>query len=153
MRRAVLLAAALALPLSGVTTVALAGEAGAATTIVCTTLVGTVSGTSVISGCTGGNTGGHSNSLSSLSLVTGGPVSWVSGSSTTFGAPVVAATSAKKCPGYVKGATTNPTADKISGVVSADTGDGIKVPGKFKGAVCISAAGGNLSLLSPMKIT
>ncbi len=65
-------------------------------------------------------------------------------------------TSAKKCPGYVKPAKgqppppTNPTADKFAGTVTADT-SGMKVPGKFKGAVCISSTG-NITALKALKV-
>ena len=52
---------------------------------------------------------------------------------------------------YVKNGTSNPTADKISGTVSADTVDGIKVAGSYKGSVCISSTGG-ISALGPLKI-
>ena len=152
MRRAVLLAAALALPLTGVTSVALAGQAGAATTIVCTSFSGNVTSTSTIGGCTGGATGGGSQPLNSSALAVGGTITWLSNNTTTLGAPALAATSAKKCPGYKKGATSNPAADKISGAVTADVGDGIKIPGKFSGAVCISPTGA-ISALKPLKIT
>ncbi len=149
MRRALLLAAALFIPVAGVTTVAFAGEAVAGVTITCTTFSGTVTGTSTVSGCTGGNTGGGSQSFSSASLATGGTITWLSGGSITIGAPTLTSTSAKKCPGYVKGASSNPTADKVAGTVTGDVGDGIKVPGKLKGAVCISASG-SLSALKPL---
>jgi hypothetical protein len=74
--------------------------------------------------------------------------------STTFGAPTETTTSAKKCPGYVKGASSNPSAIKFKGVVTADTGDGIKVPGKYQGAVCISNdEAGTITALKPLKVT
>jgi hypothetical protein len=141
MRRALLLAAALAIPVSGASVVALNGQAWAGAKISCTTINGTVSGTITISGCTGGNTGGSSNPTPTSSLATGGTIHWVSGSTTTFNQPTVKTVSAKKCPGYVKGGSNNPSAESASGTVTADTGDGIKVPGKFKGEVCISSSG------------
>jgi hypothetical protein len=150
MRRIVLILAAMALPVSALT-VGLAGQAGAASKITCTTMSGSASGTTTISGCTGGVTGGSSHPLNSTALATGGTISWVSGSSTTIGAPTLTATSAKKCPGYVKGASSNPTADKFVAAVTADTGDGIKVPGSAKGAVCI-AANGTITALKPLGI-
>ncbi len=62
-------------------------------------------------------------------------IHWVSGSTTTIGAPSLTSTSAKKCP--------DPTgsADKFSATVTGDTGDGIKVPGSSKGAVCRQVRG------------
>lgn len=149
MRRALLLAAALAIPVSGVTTVALADPAVAAVTITCTSFTGTITGTAQVSGCTGGNTGGGSHAFTSASLATGGTIPWLSGGSITIGAPTLTSTSAKKCPGYVKGATSNPVADKVAGAVTADVGDGIKIPGKLKAEICISASG-NLSALGPL---
>jgi hypothetical protein len=153
MRRFMLAAAALTIPISAVAaTATLGGTAFAAVTITCTTLTGTASTTITVSGCTGGNTGGSSVPLPATALALGGTISWTSGSTTTIAAPTLTATSAKKCPGYVKGSTTNPTAEKFSAVVTADHGDGIKVPGKSKGAVCIGA-GGVITALGPMKTT
>jgi len=151
MRRGFLLLAALALPVSGAATVALSNEAGAAVTITCSSLSGTAATTVTLSGCTGGNTGGSSVPVSSAVLALGGVVGWVSGSHTTFGKPVTTATSAKKCPGYVKGGTSNPTAVKANSVVTADTGDGIKVPGSAKGTICIAPSGA-VSSLGPFTI-
>ena len=152
MRRALLLVAALALPVSGVATVALSDGAGAAAvTITCTSLSGSATSTVTLSGCTGGNTGGTSVPVSSAILANGGVVPWVSGSSTTFGKPVLVSTSAKKCPGYVKGGTSNPTAFKANSPLTADTGNGIKVPGTAKGTICITSAG-SVSALGPFKI-
>jgi hypothetical protein len=154
MRSRRILGAALALSISGVALVsggqawAASGPKGKAT---CTTVTGTASGTVTISGCTGtANTGGASMSLPTVSLALGGTVTWVSGKTTTFGSAALAATSPKKCPGYVKGAATNPTADKFAGAVTADT-SGMKVPGKFKGAVCISPSG-NITALKALKV-
>ncbi len=152
MRRALLLAAALAMPVTGAATVALSNQAWAGAKISCTAITGTATGTVVLSGCTGGNTGGQSNPVSSAVLAVGGAVPWVSGSSTTFGKPVLTATSAKKCPGYVKGGTSNPSADKADAPVTADTGDNIKVPGTAKGSVCIYPDG-HVSLLKTFKIS
>lgn len=151
MRRIVLTMAAMAIPIAGLT-VGLAGPAGAAVKITCTTMSGSASGTTTISGCTGGNTGGGSGPLSSTALATGGTIHWLSGSTTTLAAPVLTATSAKKCPGYVKGAASNPTADKFTAPVTSDTGDGIKVPGVAKGAVCLSTTA-TITALKALKIT
>jgi hypothetical protein len=143
MRRILMLAAALAIPASGLATVGLATEAGAATTIVCTAFNGSVSsGTVQANGCTPTSTGGSSTSLSIAVLATGGPVTWTSGKVTTFGTPTTHSAVGKKCPGYVKPTKTDkhptePSLVTFKGTVSADTGTGIKVPGKYSGAVCI----------------
>ncbi len=135
MRRALLLVAALTIPISGAATVAFTGVAGAAGKITCTTLSGTETGNVTLSGCTGGNTGGHSVPTASSLLAAGGVVHWISGSSTTFGAPSIPATSAKHCPDPLG------LAFKASSPVTADHGDGIKVPGKAKGTVCVARSG------------
>jgi hypothetical protein len=151
MRRVLLLAAALAIPVSGASFVALSNPAGAASPkISCTTLTGTAATTITVSGCTGGNTGGSSQPVPTSSLATGGTIHWVSGSTTTVGAATLTSTSAKKCPGYVKNASSNPTADKFTAPVTGDTGNGIKVPGKATGAVCISTSGA-ITALKPLK--
>lgn len=142
MRRVLLMAAALAIPVSGLSVAALnGGVAGAAVKISCTTITGNASSTITISGCTGGNTGGSSKPVEAASLASGGTIDWVSGSTTTFNQPTLKSVSAKKCPGYVKGGSNNPSAESAKGTVTADTGDGIKVPGKFSGEVCISSSG------------
>jgi hypothetical protein len=121
----------------------------ASSNIVCTTISGNVSGNITVGGCTGGNTGGGSQPLSALDLATGGTITWLSGGSTTIGSPTLASTSSKKCPGYSKTSTTNPSAENFTAVVSSDTGDGLKLPGSAKGAVCI-AADGTISALKPL---
>jgi hypothetical protein len=115
--------------------------------VVCTTITG--SSTITVSGCTGGHTGGSSEPLSAATLATGGTIDWVSGGSTTVAAPTLSSTSATKCPGYVKGAATNPTAESFTTTVTADSGDGLKLPGSAKGAVCISASG-SITALKPL---
>ncbi len=153
MRRALLIGAALALPISGAS-VALAsgGQAFAGTTIVCTTITDPSTGFIALSGCTGGNTGGGSQPVSVAALANGGTINWLhTPNTTTFAKPTtLVATSAKKCPGYVKGASSNPTAEKFAGVVTGDSGNGLKVPGKYSGAVCISTSG-NITALKPVK--
>lgn len=143
MRRVLLLAAALAIPVTGMSVVALSGGvAGAkAAKISCTTITGTVTGTITVSGCTGGNTGGSSEPTPTSTLASGGTLDWVSGSTTTIDQPTLKTISAKKCPGYVKGGSSNPTAESAKGTVSGDTGDNIKIPGKFAGDVCVSSSG------------
>jgi hypothetical protein len=113
----------------------------ASSSIFCSTLSGNAASTITVSGCTGGDTGGGSSPLPATALATGGTITWLSGGSTTIGAPVLASTSSKKCPGYVKGAPGNPTAEKFTAAVTSDTGDGLKLPGTIKGAVCIGSDG------------
>src|SRR5665213_2936488 len=147
MRRILIFAAAIAIPASGLSLALSSGPASAASgpkgKTVCTTVAGTASGTITISGCTdssGANTGGGTHPVATTSLATGGTVSWLSGKASTFSAATLVSTSAKKCPGYVKNASSNPTADKFSGTVTADTA-GFKIPGKYSGEVCISSSG------------
>jgi hypothetical protein len=118
-------------------------------TIACTTITGNASSTIVVSGCTGGDTGGSSNALTATALETGGTISWVSGGSTVVGTPTLTATSAKLCPGYVAHAATNPAAEKFTAAISSDSGDGLKLPGSAKGAVCISTSGA-ITALKPL---
>jgi hypothetical protein len=146
MRRTLLAVAALAIPISGVT-LALSGPASAKSAkITCTSLSGNAAGTSTISGCTGGSTGGGSQPLSSATLEAGGVVTWLNGQTTTLNAPTIKTTKAKKCP--VAGSS----ADTFKAVVSADSGTGVKVPGTATGAVCVSPTGA-ISALKPLKIT
>ena len=156
MRKALVLAAALSMPLAGAS-VLLANPAGASaqakfSKITCTTLTGTATGTTVVSGCTGGNTGGSSQPVNSSTLATGGTITWVSGSATTISAPVLKSTSAKKCPGYVKGGSANPSAEKFTATVTTDTGDGLKIPGKASGAVCL-ASDGTITALGKLAVS
>lgn len=125
----------------------------------CSTVTGTVAGNISISGCVdsnGANTGGSSLPFPTLSLATGGTTTWASGKTTTTGAPITTVTKATKCPGYVKvkkGQTPppEPGALKVESPVTADTA-GLKVPGKMKGAVCISADGTTVTALKAFKI-
>jgi hypothetical protein len=154
MRRNLLIAAALAMSVSGVATFGLGGQAFAKTAkITCTDITGGLSAGIKITGCTGGNTGGSSETMSATLLENGGTVKWVSGSTTTLTAPTLTSVSAKKCPGYVKGGT-NIVLDKASGNVTADTGDGIAVPGTYSGEICLNSSTETIiSLLKPMKVT
>ncbi len=100
-----------------------------------------MSNTIVVSGCTGGDTGGGSASLPALALATGGTITWSTGSSTTISAPTLTTSVGKLCPGYVKPAkgTTpaEPTLEKFTTLVTSDSGDGLALPGSAKGSVCI----------------
>ena len=147
MRRTLLLVAALALPGSVIFTALDGGQAfatGPHGKVTCTSIHGSVSsGTVTISGCTdtnGANTGAGSHPISIAVLEAGGTVTWNSGKTSTFSKPLLASTKATKCPGYVKGGSNEPSAEKFSGTVTADT-SGLKVPGKYKGQVCISPSG------------
>ncbi len=114
--------------------------------ISCTTINGSLSSnTIVVSGCTGGDTGGSSVSLAATSLATGGPIGWTSGGSTTISAPTLVTSVGKTCPGYVtppKGTSpAEPTLEKFTATVTGDSGDGLKFPGKAKGSVCVGTDG------------
>jgi hypothetical protein len=142
MRRIFLAAVAMLIPVSALAVVGLSGTAGAAGgKLVCTSITGNASSTIVVSGCTGGNTGGSSEPLVATSLETGGTTDWVSGSTTTTDAPVLTDLSAKKCPGYVKNAESNPSAIGFAFNVTADTGDGMMEPATGAGSVCVSTSG------------
>jgi hypothetical protein len=164
MRRIFMLTAALAIPASVVLVALDGGQAlakgGPKGKTTCSSMNGSVTGGTVtISGCAdsnGANTGGGTGALSISLLATGGNVTWNSGKVTTFGAPTEGSTNAKHCPGYVKppkgGPTpSEPSATKFSGSVTADNA-GFKVPGKYKGAVCISQSG-TISLLKALKVS
>jgi hypothetical protein len=159
LRKAGMCGAAVALAASGV--VLLVMPASAATgphgKTVCTTLSGSVSsGHITISGCSGTavpGTGGSSMSLSISLLAAGGPVTWTNGMVTTFGAPVLGTKKATHCPGYVKGATSEPSLTTFTGAVTADN-SGLKVPGKYKGYVCIgNDPSSTFSAPKPLKIS
>ncbi len=79
-----------------------------------------------------------SQPLNAATLAVGGTITWLSGESTTIGAPTLAAASATKCPGYVKNGTAN---EGFTATVTSDTGDGLKLPGTAKGTVCLSGDG------------
>jgi len=161
MRRAVLVAAALALPISGATTVALAGDAGAAprptTAITCSAMfAGSVQfsfqfcrgGAAFLgnsSAATGSDPTGFFAFPSTLRWTVGGTIV----GTTSISVGNVTSTSAKKCPGYVKGGTANPVAYKVSGTVTADSGNGIKVGKKYQGAWCQSSSDSNWAVLKP----
>ena len=151
-----LLVAALAIPASVILVTFNAGQARAAGPrgkVTCSNLNGNLTGGTVtLSGCAdsnGANTGPGSQPVSIAVLAGGGTVTWDSGFTTTFSKPALVSTNAKKCPGYVKGSSSEPSAEKFSGQVTADT-SGLKVPGKYKGAVCISQSG-SITALKALK--
>ncbi len=148
MRRILLTVVAMLIPVMGVTLAVAGGTASAGTAkLTCTSLSGSASGTITVSGCTGGDTGGGSQPLSALALATGGN-RLASGSSTTIGAPTLIMIAATKCPGYVKNAPTNPTAESFSANVTADSGDGMLLPATSVGEVCLGTDGSITALKS-----
>ena len=165
MRKAFMLVAALAVPISVLSVTMSSGSAWASSgpkgKITCTTESGSIgSGTITISGCSGSavpGTGGSSEPLSIAVLESGGPVNWVNGQVTNFSKPVLASAKAKHCPGYVKSTKkapysgAEPSLEKFSGAVTSDN-TGLKVPGKYKGEVCISQSG-SFSAPKPLKIS
>jgi hypothetical protein len=157
--------AAVALAASGVAVLfagpASAKAAGPKGKMTCTTMSGSVSSTQIkISGCTGSNTpgtGGSSKELSITVLANGGPVTWVNNNVTDFSKPVLGSAKATHCPGYVKSSKKHPysgnepSLEKFSGTVTSDN-TGLKVPGKYKGEVCISDSG-SFSAAKPLKVS
>ncbi len=160
MRRVLLVVAAVTIPFSGVV-LGLTGPAFAGVKITCTSISGTET-SSTISGCSGGNTGGSSVPGFDFASAAAAPVTvaWVMAGSTTTLSKVdfAVAPKAPHCPGYVKSTKKapysgpEPSLVKFKGTVTADTGDGIKVPGKYSGEVCISTAG-NITAAKALKIS
>jgi hypothetical protein len=152
-----MLAAAVAIPVSGATMLlstgqALAKSSGPKGKVTCTTLTGTITGTIVVSGCVNSNgatAGSASDPAPTSTLAAGGTITFNNGTTVTFAAAATSSTNAKHCPGYVKGSASEPSALKFSGQVSGSTA-GLKIPGKYKGAVCISTAG-NITALKALK--
>jgi hypothetical protein len=164
-RKACMLVAVLAVPISVLSVTLNSGPASASSgpkgKVACTTMSGSVtSGTITISGCSGSavpGTGGSSRPLSIAVLESGGPVTWVNGQVTNFSKPVLGSAKATHCPGYVKSTKkapysgSEPSLEKFSGSVTSDN-TGLKVPGKYKGEVCISQSG-NFSAAKALKIS
>jgi len=162
MRKVLMLAASLAIPAS-VSLVAFSGgqafaKGGPKGKVTCSSMSGTETGTLTISGCVdsnGANTGSGSHPFTTLTLETGGTITWDSGATTTFGKPTLGTAKAKKCPGYVKSTKKapytgpEPSAISYQGAVTADT-SGLKVPGTYKGEACLSSSG-NISTLKALK--
>ncbi len=160
MRKAFMLVAVLAVPISVLSVTLNSGPASAKSSgpkgkITCTAMNGSVASTTVtISGCSGTavpGTGGSSKPLSIAELENGGPVDWVNGTVTNFAKPALVSANPKHCPGYVKGASSEPSLEKFSGAVTSDN-TGLKVPGKYKGEVCISESG-TITAAKPLKVS
>jgi len=159
MRRALLLAAALAIPASGVAVGLTASQAFAKSSgpngkVTCTGINGTESGTVTVSGCTGSGSFSGSASTDPTSVATlagGGTIEFTNSATSIFGAASLGTASAKKCPGYSKSnsAAENPSAETFTGSVTGGTA-GLKVPGTYKGAVCLSSSG-VITDLKPLK--
>lgn len=161
-RKAGMSVAAVVLAASGVA-VLFAGPASASSgphgKTTCTTMSGSTGSEQIkLSGCTGtAVTGGSSKELSILVLASGGNVTWTNNDVTDFGTPTLVSKKATKCPGYVKSSKkhpysgSEPSLEQFSGVVKSDN-SGLKVPGKYKGYVCISASG-SFSAEKPLKIS
>jgi hypothetical protein len=148
MRRILIAVVALAIPAS-VATVGLSSPAFAVTTTICTTITGNISSTIVISGCTGGNTGGSSQPVVATSLATGGTITYVDSNTTTIGAATIKSPAklVKKCR---KLYGTGTSEDSVSGKVTASNTGIVPIPGKYSGAVCIDSAG-NIHALKALK--
>ena len=153
MRRVLLAAAALAIPVS-VVTVGLSGGIASAKSVTtkCTTITGTASGTITLSGCTGGSTGGSSQPAPTLSLATGGTITWINGNTTTFASPSVKVSKklTKKC---VKLYGSGSSEDQGKSTITSQSGTGDSpIPGKFTATVCIDGSG-NVHALKPATAT
>jgi len=158
MRRTLLFAAAVVLPVSGlILATSPAASAGKYAKVTCTNVSGPA-GNLTISGCTGGNTGGGAHNVNGAVLAAGGTITWNSGATITVGSPSLVPVKATKCPGYVKSTKKapyngpEPSAEKFTLSVTAQSNLGVKVPGAAKGEVCISNAG-NVTALKAMKTT
>ncbi|HTZ08602.1 MAG TPA: hypothetical protein VMB72_06005 [Acidimicrobiales bacterium] len=154
MKRGILLAVALTIPLASALVVG--GEAWAAKgpsgKEVCTTISGSASGNVSVGGCSGtGGISGSSTPFPATTLEHGGTVTF--GSATvTFGAPALATKPGKKCAGYSKTASSNPFIDKFSGAVTGNSPQTLKLPGKYSGEVCVSTSG-VISAVKPLKLS
>ena len=121
----------------GVSSSAFASKAHktAKVTIKCSGLSGTLTGTTTLTGCKGGNTGGSSTSLGAK-LASGGTITWTSGATTTVGTPTLATLSTSKCP-VIDGLKAS-SANKVTATVTAENGVGnLPIPGTFTGAACL----------------
>jgi len=117
-------------------------SAKAAKPIQCKGITGSVTGTITLTQCTGGNTGGSSTALGTA-LQNGGTITWASGSTTTVSVPTLKVIHSPSCSG---------SESAVTATVTNDTGDGIKVPGKFTGTICLQLSG-TLNMVKTIKIT
>ncbi len=138
MRRLLMAAVVLAIPISALT-LSLSGPASASQPqvlkIKCTGLTGNTSSTVMLTGCNG-NTGGSSMPLPVATLAGGGAITWTNGQSTTISTPAISA--GTHCP-------VGDTDVVAKAKVTADTTGSATVGGKAKIEVCIDSAG-NVSL-------
>ncbi|HXW35235.1 MAG TPA: hypothetical protein VEJ87_11710 [Acidimicrobiales bacterium] len=150
MRRVLLAAAALTIPVS-VATFGFSGIASAkAIHTKCTTVTGTLTTTLTLTNCKGGVTGDSSTAFTTSILVgtggsngTGGTITWTDDNTTTIGIVGTRPVSATKCP--VSGST----AVHYRGKVTAQTGVGDSpIPGKITGELCIDPSGNVTALTS-----
>jgi len=109
---------------------------------VCKGIVGSITTTTTLTECTGGQTGGSSTPLGPA-LQQGGTITWTSGSTTTVGAPGLQLVHTPGC---------NGTENAITAQVTADSGNGIKVPGTFTGTACLNLDG-TITVVKPFTIT
>jgi hypothetical protein len=154
MRRVLMLVAAAAIPASGAFVALSGGQAwakGFNGKVTCTTITGTATSEITISGCSDSGTAATGPStvpFEATELESGGVITWIDGNESSFGAPALKSTSAKHCP------VTGSTADKISGAVNtADDSSDLKVPGKYKGAVCIAPGTEAITALKPLAVS
>jgi hypothetical protein len=145
MRRAILLAAALALPVSGASVALVSGgQAGAASSIQCTSLKGNISSTVTIGKCTpSGGKGYKKASGNSATLATGGNITWTkSGATTTIGSGTVSTPTnlcGKKATEY--GFTSSVTGASTSGTGIPKVGDTVSA------LACVNNTSGAIKLL------
>jgi hypothetical protein len=145
MRRAILLAAALAIPISGASLALVSGgQASASSSIQCTSLKGNISSTVTIGKCTPtGGKGYKSATGNAAALATGGTITWSkSGATTTIGSGTVTQPTnlcGKKATEY--GFTSTVTA-------ASTTGTGIPAVGDTVSALaCVTTSSGAIKLL------
>jgi len=142
-------AAAMSIPASAAV-VGFAGTAGAAgSSVQCTSLKGTITGTVTIAKCTPANPNKKIAKLykaatgSSASLATGGNITWSGGATTTIGDTAVGGGSGQ---GPCKKGSTEYT---FSGTVTAASTSGVGIPAvgdAISAAACVASKGGKITL-------
>jgi len=136
MRRIMLVAAALSVPLAASTAglVALAGPAGASAPVSCTTMSGNVAGRLTLKGCGGGL--GKGTAIGSLFPAGGGAITWKGEhkGTTTIGNVTFAS------PGQ-GGCKTGSVEQDITGTVTANTSKADILNTTVSGRVCVDGAG------------